>query len=191
MPCKAGTLRSAGQEYFIRIDIFSGGSQRRLAALCFRPQRRLKLPRNGRCSVPPAGTPPLHKYDNEPHCGQGVQAGNGQAETKIGPDAVRRELDVFDGHRTSPRSCPSLGTSCATAEIRSDLSEKIAQLEACSVNGTPGSRHSLSRWQIEQGDRDQAQYHLSRIAAICGTGCEEYRSLAAALEKPPGTGLVY
>ncbi len=33
-------------------------------------------------------------------------------------------------------------------------------------------------WQIEQGNRDQARY-------------EEYRSLAAALEKPPGTGLVY
>jgi tetratricopeptide (TPR) repeat protein len=46
-------------------------------------------------------------------------------------------------------------------------------------------------WQIEQGNRDQAQYHLSRIATICGAGCEEYRSLAAALEKPPGTGLVY
>jgi tetratricopeptide (TPR) repeat protein len=46
-------------------------------------------------------------------------------------------------------------------------------------------------WQIEQGNRDQAQYHLSRIAAICGTDCDEYRSLAAALEKPPGTGLVY
>ena len=24
-------------------------------------------------------------------------------------------------------------------------------------------------WQIEQGNRDQASYHLSRIAAICGT----------------------
>jgi tetratricopeptide (TPR) repeat protein len=46
-------------------------------------------------------------------------------------------------------------------------------------------------WQIEQGNRDQAQYHLSRITAICGTDCDEYRSLAAALEKPPGTGLVY
>src|SRR3954468_20319872 len=46
-------------------------------------------------------------------------------------------------------------------------------------------------WQIEQGNRDQAQYHLTRIAAICGTGCAEYRSLAEALEKPPGTGLVY
>ena len=46
-------------------------------------------------------------------------------------------------------------------------------------------------WQIEQGNRDQAQYHLSRIAAICGIDCQEYRSLAAALEKPPGTGLVY
>ena len=46
-------------------------------------------------------------------------------------------------------------------------------------------------WQIEQGNRDQAQYHLSRIAAICGTGCDEYRTLAAALEQPPGTTLVY
>ena len=46
-------------------------------------------------------------------------------------------------------------------------------------------------WQIEQGNRDQAQYHLSRIAAICGTQCPEYKSLAAALEKSPGTGLVY
>ena len=45
-------------------------------------------------------------------------------------------------------------------------------------------------WQIEQGNRDQAQYHLSRIAAICGTDCEEYRTLAAALEQPPGTALV-
>ena len=46
-------------------------------------------------------------------------------------------------------------------------------------------------WQIEQGNREQAQYHLSRIAALAGTGSEEYRSLAAALESPPGTGLVY
>jgi tetratricopeptide (TPR) repeat protein len=46
-------------------------------------------------------------------------------------------------------------------------------------------------WQVEQGNRDQAQYHLNRIAALAGTDSEEYRSLAAALEKPPGTGLVY
>jgi tetratricopeptide (TPR) repeat protein len=46
-------------------------------------------------------------------------------------------------------------------------------------------------WQVEQGNRDQAQYHLSRIAALAGTESEEYRSLAAALENPPGTGLVY
>jgi len=46
-------------------------------------------------------------------------------------------------------------------------------------------------WQIEQGNRDQAEYHLRRIAEICGTDCAEYRSLAAALEQPPGTGLVY
>jgi tetratricopeptide (TPR) repeat protein len=46
-------------------------------------------------------------------------------------------------------------------------------------------------WQVEQGNRDQAQYHLSRIAALAGTNSEEYRSLAAALEKPPGTGLIF
>jgi tetratricopeptide (TPR) repeat protein len=46
-------------------------------------------------------------------------------------------------------------------------------------------------WQVEQGNRDQAQYHLSRIAAISGTASEEYRSLADALEKPPGSGLIY
>jgi len=46
-------------------------------------------------------------------------------------------------------------------------------------------------WQLEQGNRDQAQYHLNKIAQLAGTGSEEYRSLAAALEKPPGTGLVY
>ena len=46
-------------------------------------------------------------------------------------------------------------------------------------------------WQVEQGNRDQAQYHLSRIAALAGTSSEEYRSLAAALEKALGTGLVY
>jgi tetratricopeptide (TPR) repeat protein len=46
-------------------------------------------------------------------------------------------------------------------------------------------------WQLEQGNREQAQYNLSRIAALAGTSSEEYRSLAAALDKPPGTGLVY
>jgi len=46
-------------------------------------------------------------------------------------------------------------------------------------------------WQVEQGNRDQAQHHLNRITALTGTGSEEYRSLAAALEQPPGTGLVY
>jgi tetratricopeptide (TPR) repeat protein len=46
-------------------------------------------------------------------------------------------------------------------------------------------------WQVEQGNRDQAQYHLSRIAALTGTASEEYKSLAAALEKPPGSGVVY
>jgi tetratricopeptide (TPR) repeat protein len=46
-------------------------------------------------------------------------------------------------------------------------------------------------WQIEQGNREQAQYHLTRIAQICGTDCEHYRTLEAALAQAPGTGLVY
>jgi hypothetical protein len=32
---------------------------------------------------------------------------------------------------------------------------------------------------------------ITMIASICGTDCYEYRTLAEALEKPPGTGLVY
>jgi tetratricopeptide (TPR) repeat protein len=46
-------------------------------------------------------------------------------------------------------------------------------------------------WQVEQGNREQAQYHLSRIAALAGTSSEEYRSLAAALELKRGDGILY
>jgi tetratricopeptide (TPR) repeat protein len=46
-------------------------------------------------------------------------------------------------------------------------------------------------WQLEQGNREQAQYHLNKIAALAGTDSAEYRSLAAALDKPTGATLVY
>ena len=46
-------------------------------------------------------------------------------------------------------------------------------------------------WQVEQGNRDQAQYHLNKIASLAGTDSSEYRSLAAALDKPTGATLVY
>jgi tetratricopeptide (TPR) repeat protein len=46
-------------------------------------------------------------------------------------------------------------------------------------------------WQLEQGNREQAEYHLQKIAQLAGKASPEYRSLAAALESPPGTGLVY
>jgi hypothetical protein len=46
-------------------------------------------------------------------------------------------------------------------------------------------------WQLEQGNREQAMYHLKRIEEICGASCDEYKSLAAALDKPTGTALVY
>ena len=38
-------------------------------------------------------------------------------------------------------------------------------------------------WQVEQGNRDQAEYHLTKIGALCGKDCPEYRSLASALER--------
>ncbi|MCP3477557.1 tetratricopeptide repeat protein [Bradyrhizobium sp. CCGUVB1N3] len=46
-------------------------------------------------------------------------------------------------------------------------------------------------WQLEQGNREQAQYHLNKIASLAGTSSDEYRSLAAALDKPTGATLVY
>ena len=46
-------------------------------------------------------------------------------------------------------------------------------------------------WQLEQGNREQAQYHLNKIAMLAGTDSSEYRSLAAALDKPTGATLVY
>lgn len=36
-------------------------------------------------------------------------------------------------------------------------------------------------WQVEQGNREQALYHLGKIEQIAGRSNEEYRSLAAAL----------
>src|SRR5258708_11739133 len=45
--------------------------------------------------------------------------------------------------------------------------------------------------QVEQCNPAQTHYHLNRIAALAGTNSEEDRHIAAALEKPPGTGLVY
>ena len=46
-------------------------------------------------------------------------------------------------------------------------------------------------WQLEQGNREQAQYHLTKIGSLCGSDCEGYRALEDALNKPPGTALVY
>jgi TolA-binding protein len=41
-------------------------------------------------------------------------------------------------------------------------------------------------WQIEQGHPERAQAHLARIEQLCGAGCAEYRSLAAALDATAG-----
>jgi len=36
-------------------------------------------------------------------------------------------------------------------------------------------------WQVEQGNREQAKYHLGKIEALAGRGSAEYQSLASAL----------
>lgn len=36
-------------------------------------------------------------------------------------------------------------------------------------------------WQVEQGNREQAVYHLKKIEELAGKNTEEYRSLSAAL----------
>ena len=47
-------------------------------------------------------------------------------------------------------------------------------------------------WQLEQGNRAQAQVHLDRIATLCGTSCPEYRSLSDAMGTVAAGGrLVY
>jgi len=46
-------------------------------------------------------------------------------------------------------------------------------------------------WQVEQGNRDQAQYHLTKLASLTGKDSAEYKSLADALAQAPGTGLTY
>jgi Flp pilus assembly protein TadD len=43
-------------------------------------------------------------------------------------------------------------------------------------------------WHLERGDRPKAEQHLKTIEAICGTQCDDYRSLKLALA---GDGLVY
>src|SRR5260370_8527897 len=46
-------------------------------------------------------------------------------------------------------------------------------------------------WQVEQGNRDQAQYHLNKIPALAGTNSEEYPSLPPPPQNPPPTPPVY
>ncbi len=37
-------------------------------------------------------------------------------------------------------------------------------------------------WQVEQGNRTQASYHLQKIGALAGKDSDEYRSLARAID---------
>jgi tetratricopeptide (TPR) repeat protein len=110
---------------------------------------------------------------------------------------VRRSLPVYLDNRTSSGSA---ATSQKCHEETSQALRKLGDYKVSQIwyeralKADPNHVKTwqyYGLWQVEQGNRDQAQYHLSRIAALAGTNSEEYRSLAAALEKPPGTGLVY
>jgi len=47
-------------------------------------------------------------------------------------------------------------------------------------------------WQLEQGNREQAEYHLNKIAQLAGTDSAEYRSLSAGAGATASVpGLVY
>jgi tetratricopeptide (TPR) repeat protein len=47
-------------------------------------------------------------------------------------------------------------------------------------------------WQLERGNRAQAQVHLDKIASLCGTSCAEFRSLSEAMGTVAAGGrLVY
>ena len=77
--------------------------------------------------------------------------------------------------------CGSFTTAATRLHsTQSTISQKVRRLE-----------EMVGHRLLERGNREQALYHLGRIASICGTDCEEYRSLAAALDKPTGTALVY
>ena len=72
----------------------------------------------------------------------------------------------------------------------------VARQPVCmALSHLEGGRAALLLHQVPDpagtGNRDQAEYHLNKIAQLAGTGSAEYRSLSAAMAMPPGTGLVY
>src|SRR3981189_3518029 len=130
---------------------------------------------------PPSSSPPASDTKSAPTTHKGKKKASKQSSLD--------DPAFIQGYRTA----------YATIYDRNDYAAAIEQLKALghddrALKADPN--HVLTwqyygLWQIEQGNRDQAQYHLNRIAAICGIDCAEYRSLAAALEKTPGTGLAY
>lgn len=49
-----------------------------------------------------------------------------------------------------------------------------------------GAHEYIGQTYVMLGDRAKAERHLAALARICGTGCEEHRSLKKALDAPPG-----
>src|ERR1700747_680617 len=93
-----------------------------------------------------------------------------------------------------PKVIEGYRSAYATIYDRHDYTSAIAQLKALALQADPNHVRPwqyYGLWQLEQGNRESAQYHLSRIRQICGTDCAEYKSLSMALDQPTGTGLVY
>jgi tetratricopeptide (TPR) repeat protein len=51
-----------------------------------------------------------------------------------------------------------------------------------------GANEYLGELYVEMNDLPKAEAQLTRITQLCGTGCEEYRDLKAAIEKARAAG---
>ena len=155
------------------------------------PLLRLRHTRSGRAPrplTPPGPRKPASLFD-EPALAHGYRAAYSTIYHRNHHASAIEQLKAL-GHDDDPNVANLIGYSyrkLGDYKLSQAWYERALKADP---NHVPTWQY-YGLWQIEQGNRDQAQYHLSRIAAICGTDCAEYRSLAEALEKPPGTGLVY
>jgi tetratricopeptide (TPR) repeat protein len=148
-------------------------------------------------SPPPAARPPVHRtkkaarqsFLDDPTFVQGYRAAYDTIYDRHDYDSAIEQLKAL-GHDDYANVANLIGYSYRKLGDYK-LSQQWYERALKSDPNHVLTWNYYGLWQIEQGNRDQAEYHLQRIAEICGSDCSEYRTLAAALEKPPGTTLVY
>lgn len=144
-------------------------------------------------------SPPKKKKNNN-----GGQGGPNSSEQKFREDYHAAYATIYDRHdyATAIAQLKALGhdDSASVANLLGYSYRRLGDYRTAQVwyeralKADPNHVKTwqyYGLWQIEQGNRDQAQYHLNKIAQLAGTSSEEYRSLADALARPPGAGLVY